>query len=250
MKRLSALAGRGTMSTTGPDASQYDHICDRYIQDVERDDSWNNLYERPFMLRLIADQSPECVLDLGVATGFYSHYFCLRGASVIAVDKSESMLAHVRKRAGERVAVVRADLERGLGFVDTASQNLVMASLVLHYLADWSELVSDIHRVLVPGGRFLISMHHPFSDFLAGKRTDYHRTVLVDDVWGPEDGRYPVRYYSRSLQEVFSQLLGRGLRLARVLEPAIPDGEQGTRLGIVDADRLKPGLLFLELIKD
>jgi len=230
--------------------SQYDQIGDRYLRDVESNDSWNNLYERPYMLGLIADRLPGSVLDLGAATGFYTRYFLDRGASVIAVDKSRSMLLHIKGRVGERVEVVEADLCDGVAFVPSASQELVMASLVLHYLADWRALMADIHRVLVPSGRLLASMHHPFSDFLAGKRVDYHGRVLVEDIWGRGDNTYPVSYYSRGLQEVFAQLLSSGLRLSRLLEPVVPKGEQGARLGIDDAESLKPGLLFVELTKD
>lgn len=238
------------MTINGNESLGYDAIGHAYLRDVERSDSWSNLYERPFLLEIFGSASPSNVLDLGAGTGFYTRHFESLGSRVIAADRSGLMLKYIRERSGGNVRVVEVDLESGLGFVESDSQDLVVASLVFHYLSEWDAVISDIHRVLVPQGKLLISMHHPFTDFLDAKRPDYHHASQVNDVWGQGREKYRVQYYSTSLQQIFARLLGRGLRLTRLLEPPIPGGQTGKRLQVTDADRLKPGLLVLEFIRD
>ncbi|MBY9075319.1 class I SAM-dependent methyltransferase [Nocardioides sp. WL0053] len=87
------------------------------------------------------------MLDLGCAAGHLTHELVLAGADVIALDKSERMVAHARRLMNGRAHVEVADLSEPLHMIDNDSMDLVAASLVLHYLSDWQGIISEIHRV-------------------------------------------------------------------------------------------------------
>src|SRR5450756_697335 len=89
--------------------------------------------------------------------------------------------------SGTPFAVLRvADLGSRLPFDDGAFDDVV-ASLVLHYLGDWGPALAELRRVLTPGSRLIVSVHHPFdiheAQRLAGRRTSYFATCNWTEEW-------------------------------------------------------------------
>ncbi|CAA9258066.1 MAG: hypothetical protein AVDCRST_MAG41-2273, partial [uncultured Corynebacteriales bacterium] len=80
-----------------------------------------------------------------------------KGAIVTGFDSSPAMVELARRRLGEDAALQVADLGRALPFADDAFDDIV-ASLVLHYLRDWTAPLAELRRVLRPGGRLILSV--------------------------------------------------------------------------------------------
>ena len=107
------------------------------------------------------------VLDLGCGEGRHTFEAYRRGADVISLDLSHADLATTRTwtgamdlggetPAGTRTAPVVGDL-RSLPFGD-ASFDRVIASEVLEHIQDDATAVSELARVLKPGGRAAITV--------------------------------------------------------------------------------------------
>lgn len=101
------------------------------------------------------------ILELGCGTGRVALPVARRGATVVGIDRSASMLARARARVkrgrlGARVKLVRGDI-RHLPFPDDFFP-LVMAPYgILQSLLDerlLSATLKDVSRVLAPGGTF------------------------------------------------------------------------------------------------
>ncbi|MFD1516326.1 amidohydrolase family protein [Pseudonocardia yunnanensis] len=135
----------------------------------------NAYYERPAILRLAGELAGLRVLELGCAAGVLTEMLIDRGADVTAVDREPRLVESAQRRIGQRGRAVVADLEEPLDMVPTASVDLVIASLVLHYIADWRPLLSELDRCLVPGGALVFSLHHPITGWRLSDQTDYHR---------------------------------------------------------------------------
>ncbi len=102
------------------------------------------------------------VLDLGCGIGLYHDLLAPPLASLIGADVSQACL----KQAGklhEQVAYLAYDGSR-LPLAD-GSVDLVYAVCVLHHVpvANWELFVAEVHRVLRPGGLFLLFEHNPFN---------------------------------------------------------------------------------------
>ncbi len=168
------------------DASGYDDFAAAYAQDNETN-VWNACYERPATLALAGDVGGLRVLDAGCGSGALAAALAGRGAAVTGIDLSTGLLEIAARRLGPAVVLRRADLGEPLPLAG-GSFELVVASLVLHYLEDWAPVLSEFHRVLVPGGRLVVSTHHPswITMLLAGgitsRSTSGHRN-------GPRPGR-------------------------------------------------------------
>lgn len=113
------------------------------------------------------------VADLGCGTGNVAELLAPVVGRVIAVDRSEAMLAAARKRlagAGiENVDLVESGLEKLA--IDDASVDAALAVLVLHHIEELGRVVGEMRRITRPGGVVMIV------DMVAHDREDYRRTM-------------------------------------------------------------------------
>jgi SAM-dependent methyltransferase len=207
-----------SMGSSGESA--YEDFAAAYARDNEGN-VWNALYERPAALALLGDVAGLRVLDAGCGAGAHAAALVERGALVTAVDASLAMVALASGRLGDRAKALRADLGEPLPFED-GSFDAVLCSLVLHYLRDWEPALRELHRVLVPGGRLVISTHHPFMDHAPAGGGDYFATYEISEEWSKQGERMTVRFWHRPLSAMTASLRETGFALERLDEPA-PD---------------------------
>jgi ubiquinone/menaquinone biosynthesis C-methylase UbiE len=123
------------------------------------------------------------ILDAGCGSGPLFAALRDRGAIVTGIDSSTKMLELARQRLGDGAALHPADLGSPLPLPDAAFDD-VIASLVLHYLEDWTAPLAELRRVLTPGGRLIVSVEHPFvAQMQAGPGADYFATRKYSFEW-------------------------------------------------------------------
>ncbi len=147
-RRLQAtLADRRTKSQEffSSSAGQWDRLRDE-------------LYGGRFHLAALAAfaQSDWVLGDLGCGTGETSAALAPFVQQVIAVDASAQMLQAARRRlqSYSNVELRRGDLEALP--IDDARLDVATLMLVLHYVPEPGRAMSEVVRVLKPGGRFLL----------------------------------------------------------------------------------------------
>jgi SAM-dependent methyltransferase len=104
------------------------------------------------------------VLEVGVGLGADHQRFAEAGAHLFGVDLTERAIAHVRRRLevfGFVSVLTQGDAE-DLSFED-ASFDLVYAWGVIHHSPNTPRAVSEIYRVLKPGGTAKIMIYHRWS---------------------------------------------------------------------------------------
>jgi SAM-dependent methyltransferase len=229
----------------------------------------NAHYDRPAILRLAGEIAGRRVLELGCAGGALTAQLVERGAEVLALDREPRLVALARERLtrepltreplaheplarelareppGGLARVEVADIERPLD-IPSSSIDVVVASLVLHFLEDWAALLGELHRCLVPGGALVFSVHHPITGWLLSDQANYHRTELISEDWDWGDRRVTARMYRRPLSAIFGQLRAAGFTVDVVDEPR-PDANVDPALHqILDT---KPVFLFVRALR-
>ena len=117
--------------------------------------------EEPHVRRALGDVRGCHVLDLGCGTGRHTAWLAQAGARVTAVDFSEKMLEQARcKVPGEDVRFFVHDLHEPLP-IEAASFDAVVSGLVLEHLRDLDGFFGEVHRVLRPRSRAVVSAMHP-----------------------------------------------------------------------------------------
>ncbi len=194
--------------------NSYEEMAEYYFHDVDQK-PFNAYYERPATLSLLPDVAGKKVLDAGCAAGWYTQWLLENGAEVTALDFSPNMIEMTQKRVGNRAEIIRADLNEPLNFIANESKHIVLSSLTLHYLKDWTLVLNEFYRVLVKDGLLIFSVHHPFMDFIVFKRENYFLTELLDDEWSTPDGKVKVQFYRRPLSKIVSAVLEAGFLIEK-----------------------------------
>jgi ubiquinone/menaquinone biosynthesis C-methylase UbiE len=132
--------------------THFDMLAPDYDRLRPAGDGWAEIADRA----LAALEGARRLLDLGCGTGRFAVLAAERlGARVWGVDRSAEMLREARARPGAaRVGWRQADatsLPFKPGWFDA-----VHSHLVLHLIDDLSGAVTEIRRVLAPGGRVVV----------------------------------------------------------------------------------------------
>jgi len=116
------------------------------------------LFGSHFHLAALAALAPSdsIVGDLGCGTGQMTAALSPFVAKVVAVDASAAMLQAAKKRvrAFDNVDLRRGELEALP--IDDARLDLAMLTLVLHHVIEPGRALSEVARVLKPGGRVVV----------------------------------------------------------------------------------------------
>jgi ubiquinone/menaquinone biosynthesis C-methylase UbiE len=133
-------------------------------------------------------------LDLGCGEGDFTEELVGAGASAIGIDVAEAALARARARHPQldfRIAPVDGPLP-----LEDNTHDLVWASEVIEHVSDTAKWLSEIRRVLAPGGRLLLT-------------TPNHSRLLIA-LFGVEQFSDPLGdhlhlYTRRSLRTLFNE---------------------------------------------
>ena len=179
------------------DPPLYDGFAEWYERQAEVG-PYNALYDRPAVLELLGDVEGHRVLDVGCGPGLYAQELLARGAEVVSFDESPEMVRLARRRCGDRIDARVHDLRSPLDWLNDERFDAAVMALVIHYLDDRVSALREIHRVLRPGGRLIVSTHHPISDWriFGGGYFDVER---VEDDWHRGQGH--VRFWRQPLTE-------------------------------------------------
>jgi SAM-dependent methyltransferase len=231
-----------------PDSEIFADHAETYASFADRSGP-NAHYDRPAILRLAGDVAGARVLELGCAGGGLTELLAERGADVLALDREPRLIALARERLGSRARVEVADLAEPLDLVPTGGVDLVVASLVLHYLEDWAPVLGELHRCLAPGGALVFSVHHPITGWLLCGQSDYHRTELVEETWDWDGQQVTAAMYRRPLSAVFGSLRDAGFTVDVVDEPR-PSPDAAIGPGLFEILDTKPVFLYVRALSE
>lgn len=214
--------------------------------------------EWPTLEPMLPDFKGKRVLDLGCGFGWHCRYAAERGAkSVLGIDSSEKMLLRARaENNAPRIEYRRLALEDAS--FPPSSFDVVISSLVFHYVKDFRALCRNVFEWLVSGGSFVFSVEHPV--FTAQGRQTWISDENGKPLFWPVDryfeegeriadflGEDIVKYH-RTLTAYLSAPMQTGFVLKELREPQ-PTAEMLKSLPEMKDELRRPMMLILSWIK-
>ena len=120
--------------------------------------------------------------------------------------------------------------------IASSSMDAVLACLVFEHIDDLDDAITEVSRVLRPGGRFAFFLNHPLLQTPDSGWIDDHMVDPPEQYWrlGPylvetatvEEVEKDVfiRFVHRPLSRYVNALIANGLTIERMLEPSPPEG--------------------------
>lgn len=151
----------------------YEALWERLPEDLEPEDL---AVRRAFLL---AHARPEDrALDLGCGDGRLTAELAAAVGTVTGADVAEAALRRAR-RAHPGITFTRVVFDGELPFEDGAF-DLVWAGEVIEHVADTARWLSEVRRVLAPGGRLVLTTPNHGRLALAVRGVDHYAPVLGD----------------------------------------------------------------------
>jgi 2-polyprenyl-3-methyl-5-hydroxy-6-metoxy-1,4-benzoquinol methylase len=214
----------------------YDEIADWY------DDALDSLpfglfhdFSISVVLDLVGEVQGRRVCDLACGQGVVARKLAERGASVDGVDISEKMLHIARRYEQEEPLGITYLLDdaRTLDRLDSDVFDGVVCNMALMDVADVSDCLDSVARILRPGGWFVFSITHPCFPTPSlgwGCRVDAELerekpNYFAECFWRRDNTagvRGRVGSHHRTLSTYVNAMIGAGLRLERIVEPRAP----------------------------
>jgi len=192
---------------------QYDVFADEFL-DHARDGFYNAHYDRPACLALLGDVAGKRVLDAACGPGLYAAELIRLGAQVVGFDQSPRMVEICRARAAQGEFRVH-DLGDPIGWLPDGSVDVALCALAIEYVDDRVGALSELRRVLRPGGALVLSRQHPTGDWLRHGGS-YFDVRTVEETWSKG---WTVRYWLAPLERTCEEIFAAGFVIERLLEP-------------------------------
>lgn len=227
-----------------PTEAMYEPFAEQFANHAE-DSAYNAHYDRPAVLEVLGDVQGLSVLDAGCGPGFYTRALLDRGAVVTAFDPSPAFVNLTRERTGAGADVRQLDLEHPLLGLEGDSFDRIVLALVIHHVSNRQQALSELYRVLKPGGRLILSTIHPGADW-ANHGGSYFNRELVQETWQQD---WEVRYWRQPLGDWCREFTDAGFLIEKLVEPR-PAASMADRYPDVQRKLDQaPGFIIFQLLK-
>lgn len=175
------------------------------------------------LLDLLEAKPGEHILDLGCGTGHLSSQIAEKGAKILGVDRSPSMVQQAREKYPDlQFEVMDA---RDISFAEPF--DAVFSNATLHWIKEPEKVIAGIAATLKPGGRFVAEF--------GGKGNTAELMAAIERAWHKLGlaGTAPMPWYYPGIAEYSSLLEKHGLEvtfMSLFYRPTpLEDGENGLR---------------------
>ena len=223
---------------------------DRSVKGLAGAGEWHQLKQ------MIPNLQGKRVLDLGCGFGWHCQYAIEQGASeVTGVDISEKMLTVAKEKTDTKIEYIQSPLE-DINFIEN-SYDVVLSSLVLHYIESFETICNKVFHVLAKDGVFVFSVEHPI--FTAQGPEQWYCDEVGTKLHWPVDSYFlegkretvflgePVQKYHKTLTTFINTLIQSNFEITGVVEPS-PDPRMLEMEGMRDELR-RPMMLLISARK-
>jgi len=197
----------------------------------------NDLIEMPTLWALLPNLKNKQVLDLGCGIGNNCKKCVeLEASYILGIDISNKMIDLAKKQTNNCNIEYKVLAMEEISAIDKKF-DVVMSSLVMHYILDFDKLCKDVYNLLNKEGYFIFSQEHPIgtgtifniireekekfyiNDKLYYLISDYNRNGERKRQWIVDD----VIKYHRNFSSIINSLINAKFKIVEIVEPTPND---------------------------
>ena len=234
------------------------HFFEKYSQMSRSKEGLSGAGEWSTLKELLPEFKNKKVLDLGSGYGWHCMYAAEKGASsVIGVELSEKMLEIAKEKSNSpKIKYIHKNLEE-VNF-PAESFDIILSSLVFHYIEDYERLIQKLYEMLKPNGHLIFTVEHPV--FTAYGSQDWYYDENDEILHFPVDRYFyeekreavflgeKMTKYHRTMTTYIDTLLRNDFCIKKVVEPK-PPKNMLEQEGMLDEMR-RPMMLIISATKN
>lgn len=205
----------------------------------------------PCVEELLGDVKGKTLLDAGCGEGYLARYYTKKGADVVAIDLSSTLIETsetITEQEGLEVDYRVGDVCH-IESIPDATFDIVLSNLVLLNIPCLEDALKEYYRILKIGGYLVFSIVHPAFNFygpgswemgekdpdtnrregLFFKVDNYFDEQEYERYWRTRNGEKfpaPISFFHRTLGTYLNGLIYAGFMLVDFREPRPTDGSQ------------------------
>lgn len=204
-------------------AIAYDQIASVYDDQVQGGQWMRGMLWESYRRRFTPGQ---CLLDLSCGTGIDALFLAQLGFHVVGIDISARMIEQLELKAkrlnlSDHILTHVRDINGLHTWSPPPFDGIISAFAGLSTLPDLTDVANDAHRLLKPGGYFIVHMLNRASlrewlSLIRHGQWAHARNVMKRATLAPHIGGIPVRHYLYRPDEVYQRYFKQHFHLRRV----------------------------------
>lgn len=152
-----------------PKKTSWGEVAGWYHGHLSDENTYHEKVISPNILRLLALNKDERVLDVACGEGYFSRLLSKNGAKVTGVDIAPELIEKAKKQSPE-ISFFTGPADR-MEFAEVLLFDKAICVLALQNIENLDGVFREISRVLKPGGKFVFVLNHPC--FRIPKRSEW-----------------------------------------------------------------------------
>ncbi len=142
-------------------STSWGNVAGWYNQHLEEnDDTYQEKLIKPNLLRILSPKPGEEILDVGCGQGFFARELARAGAKVVGVDVAGELIKLAKEHPGKNETYLVLSAEKMVS-LSSNRFDAAICILALQNIKNLQAAISEISRVLKPGGRLVLVLNHP-----------------------------------------------------------------------------------------
>lgn len=202
-----------------------DDFLSNYLSRRHREESPNNIIEKPVLMELIGDVTANQILDLGCGDATIGFELIQQGCFFYeGVEGSRKMVEQALEVLKGTNSNMNHSLMETWNFPEE-TYDKVISRMAFHYIEDLKPIFTKVYQSLKENGRFIFSVQHPIltSSAESASNSSQRTNWVVDDYFQigkrvePWIEKEVVKYH-RTVQEYFKLLKSAGFSIDEISE--------------------------------